>query len=119
MNRVELILVFVGIFGFYSSLVAGQCDQRDRGGALTCCRGRNSTCAVERYDADQPGDGRPKRKVCFCDAFCEPAGDCCPDFARVKEECDIQGKSLTLVLSFLFLKSKHTSKYTKYLKLFY
>ncbi|XP_031571907.1 somatomedin-B and thrombospondin type-1 domain-containing protein-like [Actinia tenebrosa] len=74
------------------TLVSGQCDQRQRGGPLICCSGRNSTCAAERYEndeKDQPAELR--RKVCFCDAFCEPAGDCCPDFERVKEECKIKG----------------------------
>lgn len=92
MKRADFLVVIIGTIGLYSSVVAGQCDQRDRGGPLTCCKGRNSTCAVERYDNGKPDDGRPRRKVCFCDAFCEPAGDCCPDFAKVKKECKIQGK---------------------------
>ena len=88
-----MVIVFIGSLALYSTLVSGQCDQRDRGGPLTCCRGRNSTCAVERYD-NESENNKLRRRVCFCDAFCEPAGDCCPDFARVKKECKIQGKFL-------------------------
>jgi hypothetical protein len=88
-----------GILGFVllcflaiTTLVSGQCDQRERGGPLTCCHGRNSTCAVQRYDdEDEEKSSELRRKVCFCDAFCEPAGDCCPDFDRVKEECKLKG----------------------------
>lgn len=100
MKGAELFVAFVGVFAVYSSQVSGQCDQRDRNGPLTCCIGRNSTCAVERYDL-KSDDGKPRRKVCFCDAFCELAGDCCPDFERVKKECKIQGKTTNSILKSL------------------
>ena len=54
------------------------CDQREHGGSLRCCTGRNSSCGMENF---------VHSALCFCDEFCEAAGDCCPDFESVKEPC--------------------------------
>ncbi|KAM7435595.1 hypothetical protein ABFA07_014514 [Porites harrisoni] len=54
------------------------CDQREHGGSLRCCAGRNSSCGMENF---------VHSALCFCDEFCEAAGDCCPDFESVKEPC--------------------------------
>ena len=54
------------------------CDQRENGGLLHCCPGRNSSCGVEDF---------VNNALCFCDEFCETAGDCCGDFEGVKEVC--------------------------------
>ena len=54
------------------------CDQRENGGSLLCCSGRNSSCGMEDFVNDV---------LCFCDEFCEGAGDCCQDFESIKEPC--------------------------------
>ena len=54
------------------------CDQREHGGSLLCCPGRNGSCGMEDF---------ANNALCFCDEFCERAGDCCPDFESVKEPC--------------------------------
>lgn len=59
------------------------CDQRGNEGPLVCCKGRNSSCTVE-----DPSE----ESVCFCDEFCYEAGDCCPDFEKAREECNLEGE---------------------------
>lgn len=56
------------------------CDQRQTGGSLHCCEGRNSSCGMEDF---------VHNTLCFCDEFCETAGDCCIDFEDVKEPCGL------------------------------
>lgn len=56
------------------------CDQREHGGPLHCCVGQNSSCGMENFVHNE---------LCFCDEFCETAGDCCPDFESVKEPCGL------------------------------
>ena len=56
------------------------CDQREHGGPLHCCVGQNSSCGMENFAHNE---------LCFCDEFCETAGDCCPDFESVKEPCGL------------------------------
>lgn len=54
------------------------CDQREHGGSVLCCSGRNSSCGMEDF---------VNNALCFCDEFCERAGDCCPDFESIREPC--------------------------------
>ncbi|XP_015763716.1 PREDICTED: somatomedin-B and thrombospondin type-1 domain-containing protein-like [Acropora digitifera] len=54
------------------------CDKREDGGSVICCSGRNSSCGMEDF---------VNNALCFCDEFCERAGDCCPDFESIKEPC--------------------------------
>ena len=62
------------------------CDKRDDGGSVICCSGRNSSCGMEDF---------VNNALCFCDEFCERAGDCCPDFESIKEPCGFgKGKLL-------------------------
>lgn len=67
------------------------CDQREHGGSLRCCKGRNSTCGMEDF---------VNNVLCFCDEFCERAGDCCPDFESVKKPCGLGNRKSSIVLFF-------------------
>lgn len=65
------------------------CDQRENGGLLHCCEGRNSSCGMEDF---------VHNTLCFCDEFCDTAGDCCIDFESVKKPCGLgNGKWVDLL----------------------
>ena len=91
MERCGLVVAILVIGTLVLSLLGSaqaQCDQKDRGGPLLCCKGRNSSCAVDELSEKRNSH---RRTVCYCDEFCESAGDCCQDFEEARRKCSLQG----------------------------
>ncbi|XP_068767605.1 somatomedin-B and thrombospondin type-1 domain-containing protein-like, partial [Struthio camelus] len=53
-----------------AACLAGAAGAAEAGCGHRCCPGRNNECSA-------PGGGRAR---CYCDTYCEKAGDCCEDY---------------------------------------
>ena len=76
-------VVLLAIFCLRTLLVASQCDQRQFGGSMMCCGGRNSNCYVKIRDTVK----NSTRSICYCDEYCKLTRDCCADFDKIRDSC--------------------------------
>lgn len=62
----------------------GLCDQRQFGGELKCCRGKDPECYVKVKNTRQKGT---TPSICYCDSYCLFTEDCCEDYPKAVQLC--------------------------------
>jgi len=66
------------------SCAHGMCDQREFGGELKCCNGKDSNCFVKMQTSRTMGQANT---ICYCDSYCKYTGDCCKDYEKAQKRC--------------------------------
>lgn len=82
----------------YIGFCSGMCDQRQFGGKMKCCTGKDSKCFVKTHSDRTRGQANT---ICYCDEYCKFTKDCCTDIDKIRRHCRSKLTGYILFMCFI------------------